>query len=179
MGGQDELRAAQAVISAVLLHPQTKAVFGEPVDPEALGLPDYFDIVTRPMDLGTVARGIKSSLKGGPPKYAGAADVLADVELVWSNCLAYNSRPEDQELRDLCEASKKLFAKQWKAAGLSTVNPSSQPGRAKKRVSVAADERPSTSRAKPAERGEVLQASTPTSACPPKNASLFESGLAL
>ena len=29
--------------------------FDEPVDPEALGIPDYFERVVSPMDLGTVA----------------------------------------------------------------------------------------------------------------------------
>jgi hypothetical protein len=28
--------------------------FNQPVDPNALGLPDYFDVITKPMDLGTI-----------------------------------------------------------------------------------------------------------------------------
>jgi hypothetical protein len=29
-------------------------VFGKPVDPESLGIPDYLDVIKKPMDLGTV-----------------------------------------------------------------------------------------------------------------------------
>lgn len=31
-------------------------IFEEPVDPVKLGLPDYFDVIKHPMDLGTVRR---------------------------------------------------------------------------------------------------------------------------
>ena len=30
------------------------AVFGAPVDPKALNLTDYYDVIKQPMDLGTV-----------------------------------------------------------------------------------------------------------------------------
>ena len=32
----------------------------QPVDPVKLGIPDYFDVVKRPMDLGTIRKRLKS-----------------------------------------------------------------------------------------------------------------------
>jgi len=36
-------------------------IFHEPVDAEKLGIPDYFDIVKQPMDLGTVKQRLQSN----------------------------------------------------------------------------------------------------------------------
>ena len=37
-------------------HKVAKLLFNEPVDPVALALPDYHDIVQRPIDLGLINR---------------------------------------------------------------------------------------------------------------------------
>ncbi|KAJ1495788.1 Bromodomain-containing protein, partial [Baffinella frigidus] len=64
---------------------QSKAApFLEPLDPIALGLYDYFEVVKRPMDLGTVER----TLKGG--EYASARDFLADLRRIFDNAMLYN-----------------------------------------------------------------------------------------
>ena len=39
-------------LDEILKLPDVYSIFGHPVDPVALGLPDYFDIVKNPMDLG-------------------------------------------------------------------------------------------------------------------------------
>jgi len=58
--------------------------FREPVDPIALGVPDYFDVIKNPIDLGT----IKTKLAKG--EYESVEQCIADVRLVWSNCIQYN-----------------------------------------------------------------------------------------
>ena len=58
--------------------------FLEPLDPVALGLEGYTDIVKQPMDLKTV--GAKND--GG--EYAGKDALKADVELMFNNAAAYN-----------------------------------------------------------------------------------------
>lgn len=59
--------------------------FRVPVDWQGMGLIDYPEIVKSPMDLGTV----KANIEGD--KYLSVEDIAADVRLVWSNCMLYNS----------------------------------------------------------------------------------------
>jgi len=54
----------------------------------ALDIPDYFDVVKQPMDLGTIGHKLQTD------QYAQVSEFLEDLELVWSNCLLYNP-PED------------------------------------------------------------------------------------
>ena len=74
--------------------------FLDPVDWEGLDLPDYPTIVTRPMDLGTVQRRLD---EGG---YSLVLDVVADVDLVWTNAMLYN--PEDNWVHQAAKAAKEF-----------------------------------------------------------------------
>ena len=59
-------------------------VFNCPVDPVELGLPDYFDIVKKPMDLGTIQKNLDSGT------YRVFKDFEADVNLTFDNAMTYN-----------------------------------------------------------------------------------------
>jgi len=63
--------------------------FHTPVDPEKLGLPDYYDIIKTPMDLTT----IKKKLDG--QQYKSAKECIADFDLMFQNCYTYNRPTED------------------------------------------------------------------------------------
>jgi hypothetical protein len=63
----------------------------EPVDPIKLQLPDYFDVIKSPMDLGTV----RKRLDGGT-YYDTLDKVAADVKLTFDNAMLYN--PPGQEI---------------------------------------------------------------------------------
>ena len=80
----EALRACYDVVRALAKCPEASA-FLAPVDPDAQGLPDYRDVVARPMDLGTVRRNIERGA------YASAAACDADVRLTFDNALAYNA----------------------------------------------------------------------------------------
>ena len=54
--------------------------FNDPVDAVALGIPEYYEVIKKPMDLGTC----KAKLMRG--EYKSAAELLKDVQLIWSNC---------------------------------------------------------------------------------------------
>ena len=43
------------IMQELFAIPHAASVFGIPVDPKALGLPDYFDIIKFPMDLGLLS----------------------------------------------------------------------------------------------------------------------------
>ena len=60
------------------------AWFHEPVDPVKFGIMDYFDIISKPMDLGTVKKKLNHNV------YEKAQDFVDDMRLVWSNCYRYN-----------------------------------------------------------------------------------------
>lgn len=68
-----------------ILSKHTKAwIFQEPVQPEKLGIHDYFDIIKNPMDFGTIKEKLKQH------QYFNMQHFLEDVELVFSNCTLYN-----------------------------------------------------------------------------------------
>jgi bromodomain-containing factor 1 len=58
--------------------------FAEPVDPVKYNIMDYFDIVTRPMDLNTVRRKLAYNC------YGTAGHFMEEMNLVWGNCYKYN-----------------------------------------------------------------------------------------
>ena len=81
-------------------------IFNKPVDPLELGLPDYFDIISKPMDLGTVRKNLE---KG---KYKLPAAVSDDVNLCFDNAMKYN--PDDSEVYQLALRFKKIFMKSFR-----------------------------------------------------------------
>ena len=58
-------------------------VFNCPVDPVELGLPDYFDIIKKPMDLGTVQKKLDSDV------YHSIDEFASDVRLTFDNATTY------------------------------------------------------------------------------------------
>jgi Bromodomain/TAZ zinc finger len=61
-------------------------VFNCPVDPVELGLPDYFEIIKKPMDLGTIQRKLESGT------YHAIKDFQSDVNLTFDNAMSYNEK---------------------------------------------------------------------------------------
>jgi len=63
--------------------------FKEPVDTIELGIPDYFDIIKRPMDLGTIRERFENYF------YRSSGEAMADFAQVFSNCFKYNNPEHD------------------------------------------------------------------------------------
>lgn len=60
--------------------------FRQPVDPQNLGIPDYFDIIKKPMDLSTVKRKLDTGQYQDPWEY------VDDVWLMFDNAWVYNRK---------------------------------------------------------------------------------------
>lgn len=60
--------------------------FRSPVDPIALGIPDYLDIIKKPMDLGTVEKKLRKGEYSDPWEY------VDDVWLMFDNAWLYNRK---------------------------------------------------------------------------------------
>ena len=89
--------------------------FNEPVNAEALGIPEYRQIIKKPMDLGTIAKKLEvgKSEKGWESvAYRGPEQVLKDVELVWANCKKFNVNPGD-EIREMCAQTEAKTKELW------------------------------------------------------------------
>ena len=63
--------------------------FHSPVDYVALNIPDYPQIITHPMDLGTIKEKLSTC------KYNNCREFVNDMELVFSNCIKYNTEVSD------------------------------------------------------------------------------------
>ncbi|KAK3100975.1 Transcriptional activator spt7, partial [Teratosphaeriaceae sp. CCFEE 6253] len=50
--------------------------------------PDYFQVIKTPMDIGTMIKKLKQLA------YKSKKDFVDDLNLIWANCLKYNSSPE-------------------------------------------------------------------------------------
>lgn len=60
--------------------------FRQPVDPNSLGIPDYFEIVRKPMDLSTIQFKLNSGQYSDPWEY------VDDVWLMFDNAWLYNRK---------------------------------------------------------------------------------------
>ena len=114
----------------ILDNHKLSAPFRTPVDWEKGGLTNYLQVVERPMDLGTIG----AKLDGAEP-YATTAELLADVDLVWANCIKYNGEgawisEHAQQLRE--HTAKKVKQLGWKEGATITPEPAKKPPAEKK-----------------------------------------------
>lgn len=83
----DELRHALMPTLEKLYRQDPESLpFRQPVDPQALGIPDYFDIVKKPMDLSTIKRKLDTGQYSDPWQY------VDDVWMMFENAWLYNRK---------------------------------------------------------------------------------------
>lgn len=76
-------------------------VFNSPVDPVELGLPDYFEVIKKPMDLGTIRKKLENNC------YHSLDDFHAHVHLTFDNAMVYN--PENSVVYNMAKEMKDKF----------------------------------------------------------------------
>lgn len=79
--------------------------FLQPVDPVALGIPDYFDVVKHPMDLSTIRRKLDDAA------YKSLSEFEHDFRLILTNCRLYN--PPDSDITMMAAQLEEAFETKW------------------------------------------------------------------
>lgn len=69
-------------------------LFKEPVDTVKYNVPDYYDVIKRPMDLTKVGKklGVLGGRRSAKREYKTPLEFKEDMELIWANCRTYNSQ---------------------------------------------------------------------------------------
>ncbi|XP_008783914.1 transcription factor GTE4 isoform X2 [Phoenix dactylifera] len=99
-------KSCAALLSKLMKH-KHGWVFNSPVDAKALGLHDYFSIIKRPMDLGTVKSRLSKNWYKSPREFA------EDVRLTFRNAMTYN--PEGQDVHIMAKQISQIFEERWPA----------------------------------------------------------------
>lgn len=85
----------------VLQSHQHGWVFNSPVDPVELGLPDYFEVIKKPMDLGTIRKKLENGV------YHTLEEFEGNVHLTFDNAMLYN--PEGSVVYNMAKEMKDKF----------------------------------------------------------------------
>jgi hypothetical protein len=115
MSTEDVKKACLPLVQAFIDDP-FGWVFRDPVDPDALGLPDYFEVVKKPMHLELV----KAKLEGN--EYADMDSFQKDASLVFENSILYNG--ESSEVGQLALNMLSNFADKYEALVKGMLNSS-------------------------------------------------------
>ena len=78
-------------------------IFHNPVDPDRLGIPDYFEVVKDPIDFGTIKQRLNYSM------YMYMGEVVEDIQRCFDNCVLYNG--EDSPAGARCMTVNAEFRK--------------------------------------------------------------------
>ena len=116
-----ELKFCDHVLKEIT-KPKYQAVwwpFVSPVDPVALNIPTYLNVVKKPMDFGT----IRQKLDRG--EYENAKEFEADARQVFKNCYMFN--PEGDSVNKMGHGFEAVFNEEWnkRAEWLEENTPSS------------------------------------------------------
>jgi len=99
---------AKAVVHKAMKH-KAGWPFLRPVDPEALELPDYFDVIEDPMDLSTIQNRLNTPTRQGG--YSSAQRFADDMRLVFQNALTYND--EGDPVWQAAKTMDAFFEQEW------------------------------------------------------------------
>ncbi|PQP99389.1 transcription factor GTE6 [Prunus yedoensis var. nudiflora] len=80
-------------------------VFACPVDAERLGLHDYYKVIEKPMDFGTIDNRMKAN------EYKNVWEMCADMRLVFENAMKYNDERHDVHV--IAKILREKFEEKW------------------------------------------------------------------
>lgn len=79
--------------------------FLQPVDPVALNIPNYREIIKEPMDFGTIQGKLANN------QYENGEEFERDVRLIFTNCYLFN--PEGNDVHAMGKKLELIFDKKW------------------------------------------------------------------
>eukprot|EP00814_Leptocylindrus_danicus_P008359 CAMPEP_0116037562 /NCGR_PEP_ID=MMETSP0321-20121206/22149_1 /TAXON_ID=163516 /ORGANISM="Leptocylindrus danicus var. danicus, Strain B650" /LENGTH=230 /DNA_ID=CAMNT_0003515833 /DNA_START=35 /DNA_END=724 /DNA_ORIENTATION=- len=88
-------------IKALMESEEFGWLFNDPVDPVELGIPDYFEIITEPMDLSQIRKKVMCF------QYKTLQQLEYDANLVFHNAILYNGK--DSEIGQLAQCGLDTF----------------------------------------------------------------------
>lgn len=92
-------KKVREILKIMLLNPLLKD-FRNPVDAILLGIPDYFDIISNPMDLNTVRSKLNNNC------YFNICDFANDIRLIFNNSITFNTPTHILSLLSMKELEK-------------------------------------------------------------------------
>jgi len=101
-----QLSYLETVIMPSLWKQEHSWPFHKPVDPVKLNIPDYFDIVKEPIDLGTIKKRLNENV------YDNGSEVVKDIDRMFKNCYLYN-QPGD-EIVEMAKSLEEVFVEKLK-----------------------------------------------------------------
>lgn len=137
--------------------------FLNPVDADAWGASDYYDIIKEPMDMTTYERKLYEY------QYSNEDELAEDIRLMFRNCYKYN--PPNHLVHTLGQEFEEIFERQWaKLHGIKKKS-SKHHSSKKRRISHTVDT--PTSNTTPVQQQQqqptTLQHSSPDASTPTKN----------
>ncbi|KAK4414163.1 Transcription factor GTE10 [Sesamum alatum] len=99
------MKQCETLLSRLMAH-QHAWIFNTPVDIVKHNIPDYFNVIKHPMDLGTVKSKLLSNQYSSPMEFA------SDVRLTFKNAMTYN--PPGHDVHFMAEVMSKYFEVRWK-----------------------------------------------------------------
>ncbi|RWR85082.1 transcription factor GTE6 isoform X4 [Cinnamomum micranthum f. kanehirae] len=88
---QELMRLFSTILRQITQH-KWAWPFMEPVDVEGLGLHDYYEVIDKPMDFGTIKNQMEAKDGSG---YKNVREICTDVRLVFKNAMIYNDEKSD------------------------------------------------------------------------------------
>ncbi|NXA99632.1 BRDT protein, partial [Cnemophilus loriae] len=97
----NQLQYLQRVVMRAMWRHNFSWPFHQPVDAAALNLPDYYTIIKKPMDLGTIKKRLEHNY------YTKASECIEDFKTMFWNCYMYNKPGDD--IVFMAEELEKVF----------------------------------------------------------------------
>ncbi|KAI9912598.1 hypothetical protein PsorP6_006572 [Peronosclerospora sorghi] len=103
-----DLQAQCACLHAKLSRHALAWPFLEPVDPVALNVPTYYDVISHPMDLATMGAKLNNGEYNDPTEYR------ADLLLMFSNAIEFNQHDKREDsVASIARAFQSVALNEW------------------------------------------------------------------